>query len=485
MLATALAAFSISLAIFPHETRAIAFFSSSPQLSPQAHEENQMRSLKSIGQKSFGVLSSLAIAAGASAQDAVQWRVEDGGNGHWYAFTDSVSGLWPACRMQAEERGGHLAQVKSQATQQFVLNLAQSTRVVGDFWIGGFQQKNSLEPGGGWIWLDGSQFKFDAWGAVSEGTGAPPSPNDWPLSTPGDEDFLEICFRPEVTPFGAWDDQGSFSNASLIEWSADCNSDGIVDYGQIRAGELEDANGNNIPDCCEQSTSCPINLIENGGFEIGPTQTDCTWVVHGAGSAFVPGWSVLQVSVDRERLSANCPITTESWRSYEGEFTIDLDGYSAGGAIRQVVATTPNAQYRLTFQLTGNCGDTSIKSMFVRIGDMEASFDHACQATNPQPWNEKVVEFVATSETTAIDFVSKMTVGGNGPVIDGVRLVQIADPCSSDIDQSGTVNAVDLAAILTVWGTDGGKYPRADINGDGEVNGPDLAAVLSNWGSCP
>jgi hypothetical protein len=36
-----------------------------------------------------------------------------------------------------------------------------------------------------------------------------------------------------------------------------------------------------------------------------------------------------------------------------------------------------------------------------------------------------------------------------------------------------------------VWGTDGGKYPRADINGDGEVNGPDLAAVLSNWGSCP
>ena len=63
---------------------------------------------------------------------------------------------------------------------------------------------------------------------------------------------------------------------AIIEWSADCNSDGIVDYGQIRAGELEDANGNNIPDCCEQSTSCPINLIENGGFEIGPTQTDCT-----------------------------------------------------------------------------------------------------------------------------------------------------------------------------------------------------------------
>ena len=274
-----------------------------------------MRSLKSIGQKSFGVLSSLAIAAGTSAQDAVQWRVEDGGNGHWYAFTDSVSGLWPACRMQAEERGGHLAQVKSQATQQFVLNLAQSTGVVGDFWIGGFQQKNSVEPGGGWTWVDGSQFTFDAWGAVSAGTGSPPSPNDWPTPAPGDEDFLEICFRPAISPFGGWDDQGSLPNPSLIEWSADCNSDGLVDYGQIGAGELEDSNSNNIPDCCEQSTSC--------------------------------------------------------------------------------------------------------------------------------------------------------------------------EPCAADIDGSGTVNAVDLAAVLTVWGTDGGKYPNADIDGNGEVNGPDLAAVLSSWGACP
>ena len=28
-----------------------------------------------------------AVSAGASAQDAVQWRVEHGGNGHWYAWS--------------------------------------------------------------------------------------------------------------------------------------------------------------------------------------------------------------------------------------------------------------------------------------------------------------------------------------------------------------------------------------------------------------
>ena len=38
---------------------------------------------------------------------------------------------------------------------------------------------------------------------------------------------------------------------AIIEWSADCNGDGIVDYGQILDGTLTDADGNGVPDCCE------------------------------------------------------------------------------------------------------------------------------------------------------------------------------------------------------------------------------------------
>ena len=57
--------------------------------------------------------------------------------------------------------------------------------------------------------------------------------------------------------------------SAIIEWSADCNSDGIVDFGQIRAGELEDANTNNIPDCCEQGVACncPADLDGNGNVD--------------------------------------------------------------------------------------------------------------------------------------------------------------------------------------------------------------------------
>jgi hypothetical protein len=58
-------------------------------------------------------------------------------------------------------------------------------------------------------------------------------------------------------------------------------------------------------------------------------------------------------------------------------------------------------------------------------------------------------------------------------------------PCPGDVDGSGSVNGVDLAVILTNWGTPSEEYPNADTNDDGVVDGSDLAAVLAGWGACP
>jgi len=57
--------------------------------------------------------------------------------------------------------------------------------------------------------------------------------------------------------------------------------------------------------------------------------------------------------------------------------------------------------------------------------------------------------------------------------------------CFADVIQNGIVDGADLSALLSVWGTAGGLYPRADCNGDGTVNGADLSIVLSGWGACP
>ncbi|MFZ9913744.1 MAG: hypothetical protein ACO3IB_00190, partial [Phycisphaerales bacterium] len=57
--------------------------------------------------------------------------------------------------------------------------------------------------------------------------------------------------------------------------------------------------------------------------------------------------------------------------------------------------------------------------------------------------------------------------------------------CFADVIQNSIVDGADLSALLSVWGTAGGLYPRADCNGDGTVNGADLSIVLSGWGACP
>jgi hypothetical protein len=57
--------------------------------------------------------------------------------------------------------------------------------------------------------------------------------------------------------------------------------------------------------------------------------------------------------------------------------------------------------------------------------------------------------------------------------------------CFGDVIPNGLIDGADLSALLSVWGTNGGLYPRADCNSDGTVGGQDLAIVLSGWGACP
>ena len=66
-----------------------------------------------------------------------------------------------------------------------------------------------------------------------------------------------------------WEDESNSANVGnrwLVEWSADCNGDGIVDYGQILDGTFEDLDGNGVPDCCENGgdCGCRVDLTEDG-----------------------------------------------------------------------------------------------------------------------------------------------------------------------------------------------------------------------------
>ncbi|MFM7052538.1 MAG: C-type lectin domain-containing protein, partial [Planctomycetota bacterium] len=115
-------------------------------------------------QKLFSLTAALGVggvAAVACAQDAVQWRVEDGGNGHWYAGVQFPSGVsWTAARAHAQVRGGDLVSLNTPAEREWVFEAVSSNNVLWTTtlgpWVGGYQQPNSAEPGGGWMWVDGT-----------------------------------------------------------------------------------------------------------------------------------------------------------------------------------------------------------------------------------------------------------------------------------------------------------------------------------------
>jgi hypothetical protein len=213
-------------------------------------------------------LAAVAMASGmvtsVAAGDAVQWRVEDGGNGHWYRVHIGPPNMTAEqADTVASQVGGHLVTFGSQSETQFVVSLVGGTAAtlcpLGP-WIGLVQDLNSpdySEPSGGWRWVDGTEAPI-AWGQGG--------PNNNCFGIPENRGNMwfdglinDLAADPECV--GYW--PNGAINSAVIEWSSDCNSDGIVDYGQILNGELADANGNGVPDICEQSP-CPGDIATDG-----------------------------------------------------------------------------------------------------------------------------------------------------------------------------------------------------------------------------
>jgi hypothetical protein len=232
---------------------------------------------------SIALLSSSLIAGVASAQStqAVEWKVSDGGNGHWYAVAVADK-TWTHARTTAEASGGYLASFNSSQERVWCFQLTvgtpgawrsvfSATRALGP-WIGGLQLPQSTEPSGGWIWTDGSPVDLVAAGCdLNNATAC--GVNEDRLSFWGDGFPMSGSTKYIVSDFperGYCESAVGPTPSYIIEWSADCNSDGIVDYGQIQSGQLQDDNQNNVPDVCESTVTgvIPVSGASSGGTSV-------------------------------------------------------------------------------------------------------------------------------------------------------------------------------------------------------------------------
>jgi hypothetical protein len=113
-----------------------------------------------------------------------------------------------------------------------------------------------------WNWSDGTEVRPEVMASGSGGNWC----TTWEFAcdirggqcAPWGLENLSSCW-PDVTGL-------------MLEWSTDCNSDGIVDYGQILQGQLSDTNTDGVPDICQQPTCADADLFANGlinGADLG------------------------------------------------------------------------------------------------------------------------------------------------------------------------------------------------------------------------
>jgi hypothetical protein len=441
----------------------------------ESGQELHMRA--TIGSFSAAAAVIGTATASANAQQAVQWRVEDGGNGHWYQVFEF--GATMALREQAVAAaaaiGGHPAVFESaeewNAYRSFVPRLFNE----GNGHIGLFR-----EPQGVWLTYDGQPAGYTAWG--------PGLPNNWP------SDRAAAFAHPAPgncgQPIGCWEDYtpGDGFRQGCIEWSADCNGDGIVDYGQCRDGSLPDYNGNNIPDCCEAGTPCEVGnypvqwRVEDGGnghwYVFDPVVRDWTAAMQSAQLRGAHG-ATIHSSTENEFVFALAELCCNAvWlggRGVDGACSNpDLYYWITGEPMtyQSWLAGEPNGQYGFSCALSfhpwypdaPSWNDTPIAPEWIGPTVIEWSAD--CN-------NDGIVDYGQILQDQLVD-------ANNNGVPDSCEV----DPCPADVTGNDLVDGVDLAAILGAWGSDGQNQYDCDIDNDGVVSGTDLAFVLGGWGPC-
>jgi len=421
-----------------------------------------MKRLMAIG------VAAAAMTAGAGAQDAVQWRVEDGGNGHWYATTDA-SVVWGEARAWCETLGGHLATLTSLQENQFAAALAGN----GTVWVGAFQPPNSCEPGCDWRWVTGEPWSFEAW--------APPGANDFG----GIEDVAETYAS------GGWNDMpdSGWLRKGLIEWSADCNADGIVDFGQIRDGTLPDGDGDNIPDCCESGAACLAPVAQ--------------WRVEDGGNGhwYMLSWEVHEWPAARARaveLGGHlATLTSAAERLFVLPLCDNRIGFDVWLGASRASAVSPVQWITgepLSYTAWGP-GSPNPESPYDYLEIVGRSSEAAFGLWNLElvyawgPGQLSLVEFDADCNSDGIVDFGQIRAGeladANANNIPDCCEVGTACGCPGDTNRDGAIDGIDLATVLTRWGQSAAKFPEADCNRDGVIDGSDLAIVLGSWGVCP
>jgi hypothetical protein len=425
------------------------------------------------------VLALLASSA-VHAQQAVQWKVSDGGNGHWYRMiVTPTPTLWVNAKLLAESMGGHLASIRSEGESSVCLGVCADGPVLpgGSVWLGAVQPNGEASA---FAWVTGEPFDW------TPGCGF--SNTD---SGCGFEDRLTMTSPWTGCP---WNDVAAcwFIPGLLVEWDADCNSDGIVDYGQCRDGTLPDYNGDNIPDCCEAGTACvvgnyPVQWREADGgngqwYQSVPCPVCCFASAVESARDVGAHLATLATAGEQARL---IPVVPLGQAAKLGGYRSPSSDLFAGW--QWITGEVFNSS--LVSWADGNpgcCGPNQLW-LYLQITPGPGSGLHDAFDCSPAGADMLLLEWSADCNNDGI--VDKgQILRGQLQDVNGTGIPDICEAITCDdidLNLNGIVDGGDLGVLLAFWGPVSPAFPRADIDRDGLVNGADLGILLAFWGPCP
>jgi len=446
----------------------------------------------------LGAAAAAAVSISALAGDAVQWRVADGGNGHWYSrIVSPLVVTWPQARNQAEIVGGHLPTISSSNENEFVFQASRPSLWSNRYgpWIGGFRLPDSGELGGAWAWVTGEPWTYTAWEIYQPDNGCL-----------GDESAIHFINYTnswnDLSPTGACDSEKCFH--FMVEWEADCNSDGIVDYGQCHDGTLPDYNGNNIPDCCEQGVQCTVGnypvqwRVEDGGnghwYQALKSETPLTWS-HALDRAASMGGHLATFESNGEFLAVVSPIVTninlwvqETWwrgpwiGAYQDHTATDFAEPSGGWRWITGISVAPSFLASFGY---GNPNNYPCCEDYLQIGEnpLEAGVNDVPEYATAVAL---IIEWDADCNNDGLVDLGQI-LNGTLPDTNTNNIPDCCEPgnscCVGDIYENHIVDGGDLGVLLSEWGVVT-PTTRSDLNRDGFVDGADLGRLLANWGPC-
>ena len=414
----------------------------------------------------FGIL---AATAATSFAQPVQWRVEDGGNGHWYQAFARASRTWTQCRMDAESMGGTLAIPASSAENQMCLDTWMRANLSGSYvFLGGYQDRSSpkfAEPNGGWRWVSGESWAWTNWHPVE--------PNDYGEIS---EDFLSMR-----VPDGLWNDVSSSYlevGGIIIEWSADCNADGLVDKGQILSGQLQDLDANGVLDICE--LPCAFSQQPSTQSLVPGGSATFTATFARAGHAYQWRRNGVALASGGRIGGTTTPTLTIASVGPADQGTYDCVATGVCGSVVSSVATLSCVPV-ITGQPQGG----------TFVGGQPVTLSVVASAGASYRWRRDGVNLVNGNAVQGVT-TPTLTINADEPFQSGSYTVAVTNPCGTTVSEAAVVEVTCPADFNQDGGTDGqdlfdffeawaGGETSADLNFDGGTDGGDVTAFFTRW----